>query len=221
MGLTGGIASGKSTLSRHLSGLGARVVDADELARKITEAGSPTLKDIRACFGSIVFTENGEPDRSAMARIVFKEPSARRRLEMIVHPLVQARAAAYIAEQDKISTEKKKIVVFDAALLVETRAYRQMDMVVVVTAPENDRIARLAARDGLSADEARLRIAAQADEKQKIAFADEIIENSHGFDQLEKQAFKVWKKILSIAAKRQKEHKIMKGGKNRRNPGDD
>ncbi len=197
IGLTGGIASGKSSVSQKLEKLGAHIIDADKLSRDVLKEESPAAADLRVSFGEDVFQQNGSVDRVALARVVFTNPVARRRLELIVHPAVQARAAAVLAEQDKLSSKEKKrrIVVFDAALLVETGAYRQMDRVVVVSAPTEERISRLAKRDHLCEKDARNRMASQINEDQRIAIADYVIENSGDLNFLDKQVVSLWKKI--------------------------
>jgi dephospho-CoA kinase len=197
IGLTGGIASGKSTVSQKLERLGAHIIDADELSRDVLKGESPAAYDLRVSFGDHVFQQNGNIDRVALAKVVFTNPVARRRLEWIVHPQVQARAATVLAAQDKLSSKEKKrrIVVFDAALLVETGAYRQMDRVVVVSAPTEARISRLATRDHLSEKDARDRMASQINEDQRISIADYVIENSGDLDCLDKQVVSLWKRI--------------------------
>lgn len=197
IGLTGGIASGKSTVSRKLEGLGAHIIDADQLSRDVLKSKSPAAYDLRISFGEHVFQQNGNVDRAALAKEVFTNSVARRRLEWIVHPQVQARAATILAAHDKISSKEKetRIVVFDAALLVETGAYRQMDRVVVVSAPTEERISRLAKRDHLFEKDARDRMASQINEEQRIAIADYVIENSGDLNFLVKQVVSLWKKM--------------------------
>jgi len=195
IGLTGGIASGKSTVSQKLETLGAHIIDADELSRDVLKGESPAAYDLRVSFGEHVFQKNGSIDRVTLAKVVFTNPVARRRLEWIVHPQVQARAAAVLAAQDKLSSKERRIVVFDAALLVETGAYRQMDRVVVVSAPTEKRISRLATRDHLSEKDARDRMASQINEDQSISIADYVIENSGDLGCLDKQVVSLWKSI--------------------------
>jgi dephospho-CoA kinase len=171
IGLTGGIGSGKSTVAALLAGRGAQVVDADRIAREVLEPGTPGLAAVVAEFGPGVVGPDGALDRAALASIVFGDPAARARLDGIVHPLVRARAAEAVA-----AAPADAVVVQDVPLLVETGQAGSFDLVLVVEADPGTRVARLVGR-GLSADDARARMASQATDEQRRAVADVVLRN--------------------------------------------
>lgn len=172
VGLTGGIASGKSLVSGEFAARGALVIDADRLAREVLEPGSAGLEQVVAAFGPEVLDDDGALDRPALGRIVFADPSARERLNAIVHPLVRGRAA----EQAE-SAEPGTIVVEDIPLLVETGQAERFDVVVVVQAAERERLRRMTQERGMSPEEAQARIDAQADDAQRAVVADVVLHN--------------------------------------------
>jgi len=174
VGLTGGIASGKSTFAAALRELGAAVVDADELAREVVRPGRPALEAIRASFGEGVLGEGGALDRKRMAALVFSDPEARARLEAIVHPAVRQ---ALAAETSRLASSGEALAFYDVPLLFETGLDRDVDCVVVVYARPELQRARLAARDGISAAEAEARLAAQLSIEEKARRADLVVEN--------------------------------------------
>jgi dephospho-CoA kinase len=186
IGLTGGIGSGKSTVSRLLAGHGAVIVDADVIAREVVEPGTPGLAAVVEAFGPGVLASDGSLDRPALAAVVFGNPDARRRLDGIVHPLVRARAAevAAVAPPDAV-------VVHDVPLLVETGQAAGYDLVLVVEADPETRVARLVQR-GLTAEDARARMAAQATDEQRRAVADVVLDNSGTQQQLAAQVDRFW-----------------------------
>lgn len=175
VGLTGGIASGKSTLAAALSALGAPVIDADALAREAVRRGSPALARIAEQFGPAVVGPDGALDRKAMAAIVFADPGARERLEAIVHPAVRAGVAA---ETARLAGAGHDLAFYDVPLLYERGLDREVDCVVVVHAPPEVQLARLRTRDGMTLDEARARLAAQMPIDEKARRADVVIENA-------------------------------------------
>jgi dephospho-CoA kinase len=186
IGLTGGIGSGKSTVARLLAQRGARVIDADQLAREVVAAGTPGLAAVVAAFGGDVLTDGGELDRPALAAVVFGDPAARAALDAIVHPRVRARAVEAIA-----AMPADAVVVQDIPLLVETGQAGSFDLVVVVEAELETRVARLVGR-GLSEEDARARIAAQAGDAERRAVADVVLDNSGTPDQLAAQVDRLW-----------------------------
>jgi dephospho-CoA kinase len=186
IGLTGGIGSGKSTVAALLAERGARVVDADRLARDVVGPGTPGLAAVVEAFGPDVLTADGALDRPALAGVVFADPDARSRLDGIVHPLVRARAAELIGEMPADA-----VVVQDIPLLVETGQAGSFDLVLVVRAEPEVRIARLVSR-GLTASDARARIAAQATDEQRAAVADVVLDNSGTLDDLAAQVDRFW-----------------------------
>jgi len=186
IGLTGGIGSGKSTVSALLAARGAVIVDADRIAREVVEPGTPGLAAVVDAFGPGVLTADDSLDRPALAGIVFADPAARRTLDAIVHPLVRARAA----ELEAVAPSGA-VVVHDVPLLVETGQASSYDLVLVVQADPETRVARLVQR-GLTADDARARIAAQATDEQRRAVADAILDNSGTPEQLAAQVDRFW-----------------------------
>jgi dephospho-CoA kinase len=186
MGLTGGIGSGKSTVAGLLAARGARVVDADRIAREVVEPGTPGLAAVVEAFGPQVLTPEGALDRPALAAIVFADPAARARLDGIVHPLVRARAAELVA-----AAPPDAVVVQDVPLLVETGQAGAYDLVLVVEGDLETRVRRLVQR-GLGAEDARARIAAQATDEQRRAVADVVLDNSGTREELEAQVERFW-----------------------------
>ncbi len=174
VGLTGGIASGKSTFAAALRALGAAVIDADELARRVVRSGTPALAEIARVFGPEVLTPDGELDRRRMAALVFADPAARGRLEAITHPAIRA---ARREELRRLSDEGRDLVFYEAPLLYEVGLEEEVDCVVLVYAPPEVQERRLQARDGLGAAEARVRLAAQMSIEEKAARADVLVEN--------------------------------------------
>ncbi len=175
IGLTGGIASGKSTVARMLIERGAAVVDADLLARQVVEPGQPALAELVARFGPSILTPDGELDRKRLGAIAFADPAARADLNRITHPRIAAASAAAIATWADAGAG---VVFYEAALLVENRAHLGLDGLVVVAAPPEVQLARLVARDAITEDEARARIEAQAPLADKRAAATWVIENA-------------------------------------------
>ncbi|GAA3628108.1 hypothetical protein GCM10022236_33040 [Microlunatus ginsengisoli] len=186
MGLTGGIASGKSTVADDLAARGAVVIDADVLAREVVEPGTDGLAAIEARFGPEVIVD-GALDRPALGRVVFADPQARRDLEAIIHPAVRRRAAELTAEAGSDA-----VVVQVIPLLVETGQQDAFDLVVVVDVDPDSQRERLQQRNGFSADEALARIAAQASRADRLAAADVVIDNSGSPAELGPQLDRLW-----------------------------
>lgn len=176
VGLTGGVAVGKSTVARAFRDCGAHVIDADLLARQVVEPGKPAWRDIVRTFGRDILRPDRSIDRAALGAIVFRDPAQLKRLGEIVHPRVareQARLTRAIAKQDP-----KAVVIYDAPVLIEANAHRRMDRLLVVTADRETQIARLRARNGLSRVEALRRIRSQLPLAKKRALADTIIDGT-------------------------------------------
>jgi len=188
VGLTGGIGSGKSAVAQLLAGHGAVVVDADAIAREAVAAGTPGLAAVLAEFGDGVRGADGGLDRAALARLVFADDAARRRLNAIVHPLVGARTAELVA-----AAPADGVVVNDVPLLAENQLAGAYDLVLVVEAPEPARIARLARDRGMSEAQARSRIAAQASDAERRAVADLVIVNDGTLADLAARVDQVWR----------------------------
>jgi dephospho-CoA kinase len=186
IGLTGGIGSGKSTVSALLAARGAVVIDADRIAREVVEPGTPGLAAVVDAFGDSVLTPDGALDRPALAAVVFADPSARARLDGIVHPLVRARAVELIA-----ALPDDAVVVQDIPLLVETGQAGAFDLVLVVEAAPETRVDRLVRR-GLTEEDARARIAVQATDDQRRAVADAVMVNDGTPEDLAGQVDRFW-----------------------------
>jgi dephospho-CoA kinase len=189
--VTGGIGSGKSAVAARLAALGAVVVDADRIAREVVEPGSPGLAAVVAEFGPGVLTPEGALDRPAMAALVFADAERRAALEAIVHPLVGRRSAQLLAE-----APQDALVVYDVPLLAESAGGRlgrasDFDAVVVVEAPLETRVARLAGR-GLAEADARARIAAQATDEERRAIADHVVVNDGDLAALDAAIDRLW-----------------------------
>ncbi|WP_300343312.1 dephospho-CoA kinase [Nesterenkonia sp.] len=179
VGLTGGIASGKSAVSQRMAEHGAVIIDADLIARQVVEPGSPGLEAIVEAFGPDVLAEDGALDRAALGRRVFDDDDARELLNSIVHPRVRAEAA-----RQRDAAAAGSIVVEDIPLLVESGQQDRFDLVVVVHAPAEERIRRMVNQRGMSRDEALARIRAQASDEQRAAAADVVLDNSGTLEQL-------------------------------------
>ncbi|VXB99071.1 dephospho-CoA kinase [Aeromicrobium sp. 9AM] len=195
VGLTGGIGSGKSTVSALLAARGAVVIDYDLLAREAVEPGSPGLEAIAERFGSGVIAVDGTLDRPALAAIVFADPAALTDLNAITHPAIWELAAAREG-----AAGPDAIVVHDNPLLVEMGAAKHCDVVVVVDVPEDVQVARLVSSRGMSEDEARSRIDAQASRRQRTGAADLVIDNTGPMDELTLIVGGTWDELVSRAA---------------------
>jgi dephospho-CoA kinase len=189
VGLTGGVGSGKSTVSGLLAGHGALIVDADAIAREVVKAGTPGFRAVVARFGPGVVAADGELDRAALAGIVFADSEARGDLNAIVHPLVGQRSAQLIN-----AASPEAIVVYDIPLLVENGAEAGFDVVVVVEAAREVRLQRLAGR-GLPREQAVARMAAQASDEQRRVVADEIIRNDGTLAELRTAVEGLWQRL--------------------------
>jgi dephospho-CoA kinase len=194
VGLTGGIGAGKSEVARRLAELGAQVIDADKLAREVVAPGTEGLAEVVAAFGPEVVGEDGALDRAALGRRVFDDAEARRRLEAIIHPRVRARTAELVAAQPPDA-----VIVNDVPLLVETGLGKGFDLVVVVLAEEATRLRRLVEVRGMSEDEARSRIAAQATDEQRRAVADVVLRNDGTLEELRAAVDGLWHERLRPA----------------------
>lgn len=187
VGLTGGIASGKSTVSAMLAELGAVIIDADALAREVVEKGTPGLDAVVAEFGTSLLTPEGDLDRPAMGALVFGDAAARKRLEAIVHPLVFERMVALEG-----AASSDDVVVHDIPLLAEGTRADTFDAVIVVDCPPELQIARMISDRGWTREDAESRIAAQATREQRLAIATHVIDNTGSLDQLRDQVVAVF-----------------------------
>jgi len=197
IGLTGGIGSGKSMVAQRLRDLGAAVVDADAIAREATAPGAPAYAAIVGAFGQSVLCRDGSLDRKALAARVFADEAARRQLNALTHPHIRQRMAEEGARL--AATPGVGVIVFDIPLLLETTDGSDLGLegVVVVTAADAVRIARLTARDGLTPRDARQRLDAQMPLAQKVARADWVIDNNGSAEQTREQVLKLWEALLA------------------------
>ena len=193
IGLTGGIASGKSLVAAELAARGAVIIDADVLAREVVEPGTPGFAAIIERFGTQVLTDR-RLNRARLAEIVFADPVARTDLERIIHPAVRARA-----EELERAAGSAAVVVHVIPLLVETDQQKNFDLVVTVDVDHETQIQRLSARNGFSRREAEARIAAQASRDDRRSAADVVLDNSGSLAELREQIDALWTVLTSAA----------------------
>lgn len=189
IGLTGNIATGKSTVMEVLRKLGAYTIDADKVVHQIMASSASVREAIVGAFGEDVLTPQGEIDRDALGSIVFRDPAALRNLELIVHPIVMQTI------DDMIVNAEKDVVVVEAIKLIETKMNRDYDALWVVTSPPEQQIERMVTQRGPSEVEARRRVEAQSPQSSKTALADVIITNNGNLRDLEQQVMTEWNKI--------------------------
>src|SRR3954454_14623712 len=195
VGLTGGVASGKSTVSGMLEELGAVIIDADAIAREVVAKGTPGLAAVVEEFGEDLLGPDGELDRPAMGKLVFGDESARKRLEAIIHPLVFERIVEL--EQD---SPPDAVVVHDIPLLAENGRGGDFDAVIVVDAPNELQVERMTGDRGWSEDDARSRIAAQASREERRAIATHLIENTGTREDLRERVAEVFAEVVPAAS---------------------
>ncbi len=193
IGLTGGIAAGKSTAARRFGELGAVLVDADVLARQAVAPGTVGLDEVVAQFGPGVLDASGELDRAALGRIVFTDPQARARLDAVVHPVVRRLAAEM--EAAAVARDPGAVVVHDIPLLVETGQAQDFHVVVVVHAPAVLRVERLVRLRGSTRADAEARVAAQARDEERLAVADVVLDGSGSEVELVRQVDALWDRL--------------------------
>lgn len=192
IGLTGGVASGKTTVAGMLRELGAEIVDADQIAREIVQPGQPALGEIVEAFGAEVLDARGRLSRERLAGIVFADAAARHRLQEITHPRIIAESQRRL---DELRERGVKVAVYEAALLVETGRYRSMDALIVVVAEEAEQIRRLAERDGMDETQARGRLAAQLPTSAKSAVAQHIVRCEGPLEDVRRRVEAVWRTV--------------------------
>ncbi len=195
LGITGGIAAGKSCVAAMFAELGAVVVSADCLAREAVAPGTPGLNSLVAAFGREILDPGGELDRERLARVVFADPVARERLNAITHPAIARLAEARLRE---LRAQAVPLVVYEAPLLFEAGAANRVDRVLTVTIAEPVQRARLAARDQLPAAALQARVAAQWPQWEKVARADFVIDNSGSLAETRRQVVALYHHLLSI-----------------------
>ena len=194
VGLTGGIGSGKTAVSDRFARLGAPVIDTDLLARELVEPGQPALAEIVAAFGSDCLDRDGRLHRARLRERVFADPAGRRWLEAILHPRIRALA------RERIAGLTVPYCLLVIPLLAETGMTDLVDRVLVVDAPEAEQVRRVMARDGVTEEQARRVLAAQADRSQRLALANEIVENAGDLAALDHQVAALHQYYLTLAA---------------------
>jgi dephospho-CoA kinase len=200
VGLTGGIACGKTTVASMFGELGIPVVDADALAREVVEPGTPGLKRIVDEFGKGVLDQSGRLDRKKVGDLVFGDEEAREKLNAIMHPMIGAAGATHMAA---LQESEVPYILYEAALLVETRAYEAFSALIVVSAEESLQRLRLIARDGFSVSEANARIASQLPLARKIAVADYVVTNNGDLEATRRQVADVHQKLVAKFARKE------------------
>jgi dephospho-CoA kinase len=200
VGLTGGIGSGKSEVSRRLAERGAVVIDADVAAREVVVPGSPGLARIAETFGEGVLRPDGSLNRERLGEIVFSDPGLRTKLNEIVHPLVREWMQAAEEAAVRAAAPPGPVVVHDVPLLAESRGRAGFDVVIVVDVPPEAQAERLVRLRGMPAEQARARMAAQASREQRLALADIVIDNSGSLEDLDRRVGEVWADLERRAA---------------------
>jgi len=195
IGLTGGIATGKSTVASMLRGLGAKVIDADELAREVVKPDQEAWREIIEAFGSEVLRQDRTLNREKLRKIVFADKRARKRLDSITHPRIRALAQERI---EKLAAEGADIIIYEAPLLFENRVHLWLRPVILVTSDSETQKRRLRERDRLSESEIRHHLEAQMPLEEKTKLANFVIDNSGELKDLERQVREVWEKIQAI-----------------------
>lgn len=196
VGLTGGIATGKSYVLSVLRELGCEVMDADQTAREVVEPGQPAFDEIVAHFGQDIVGEDGKLNRPKLGAVIFNNTAEREKLNSIVHPKVFEAQARWIAEIE--SRNPDAVVVIDAALMIETGSYRRFDKVVVVHCQPEIQLERLMARNNLTQEEATARISSQMPSAEKLKFADFAINTSLGFEDTRRQVELLYEQLTKL-----------------------
>ena len=193
VGLTGGIASGKSTVAAMLGKFDNEIIDADEIAREVVMPGTVGLSKVGAEFGPQILEEDGSLSRAKLAKLVFEDPKKRLTLEGILHPLIRARTL------ERISQSKSDILIYIVPLLVEAKVDYPFDLVVTIEAGSENQIQRLVENRGMSTEGAIARIAAQATDAERVARADVRIDGALSLTDLEIEVSKLWNEIQALA----------------------
>ncbi|MBI2400544.1 MAG: dephospho-CoA kinase [Deltaproteobacteria bacterium] len=195
VGLTGGIATGKSLVAGELKKLGAHIIDADKIAREIVEPGKPAYNDIVKEFGAAVLKPDAAIDRKALAKTVFCDPVALDKLNNITHPRIRERIRE---EAGRLSAQGDKLIVLDIALLIEMGVRYEVEKIIVVYSDAEQQLERLMKRDNLTRDEALKRLSCQMDIKEKLKYADYVIDNSGQLDKTIEQTRSLFNKIEGL-----------------------
>lgn len=198
VGLTGGIASGKSEAARYLESLGAHIVDADEVSRALTAQDGPALPDLRACFGDEIFFEDGQLNRAALAAIVFNDPEKRRMLDALMHPAIQK---AVCDEIEKAEENGETLIYMNVPLLFETGMDALCDETWLVTVDADTQLERLMNRDEMTEQHARARIASQMPQDEKIERANVTIDNNRSLEKMYSELQSLYQSLVKRLSK--------------------
>ncbi|MEW6375189.1 MAG: dephospho-CoA kinase [Thermodesulfobacteriota bacterium] len=202
VGLTGGVASGKTVVSQILREEGAYLINADQIARELVQPHTPTWKELIRVFGQDILEKDGSIHRKKLAAKVFSDTRQRNLLNQILHPRIKEEMDRRVKEISQEDPEA--IVVFDAALLVEVGEHRKMDKVIVVTSTEAQQIERLKNRDGVEPEEARKVLSSQMANEEKLKVADYVIRNEGSLEETRKRAKEIFQELKRIAHKKNK-----------------
>ncbi|HZI17167.1 MAG TPA: dephospho-CoA kinase [Pyrinomonadaceae bacterium] len=198
VGLTGSIAVGKSFVAGVLAELGCRVLDADELARRVVEPGTEGLRAVVEAFGREVLSEDGALDRARLGRLVFADENSRKLLNSILHPLIKREQDEWLSRREQ--GDAAGVAVVDAALMIESGGYKRFDRLVVVHCRPEVQLERLMRRNRLSREEAERRVAAQMPQAEKLRYADFSVDTSEGFDETREQVVQLYGELRRLAA---------------------
>ena len=201
VGVTGGIAGGKSAVAEMLKELGAPLIDLDLLARQVVEPGKPALREIIDCFGNQVLQEDGTLDRKRLSKIVFQDIEKRKRLEGFTHPRIYEELVKQVNEITQKDPEA--IIQVVVPLLIEKNLQSAFDKVIVVYVPEAMQITRLVERDGISRDEAANMLKAQMPIDEKLGYADFVVHNEGTIDETRRQVEELWETLKRLQRERQ------------------
>lgn len=194
VGLTGGIGSGKSTVSDLFAALGVDIIDTDEISRALTSSGQPALETIRERFGPDLVAADGALDRARMRILAFSDPSARQALQDILHPLIREEV------QNRLSSVKGAYSIVVVPLLVESRGYKFADRILVVDCPEEQQVERVIQRSGLTKDQVMAIMRTQSSRDERLAAADDVIVNDAGIAELHEKVAQLHEMYLTLAA---------------------
>lgn len=194
IGLTGGIASGKSEAARHFAAQGAAVIDTDQLARDVLSPGTPALQEVAHAFGRQILLPDGTLSRRALRHIIFSDPEARKRLEAITHPRIVA-----LLRKRLEALSQAPYVVVEIPLLAESELTGELDRILVIDTPEEAQVERLMRRDDESMDKARAALGAQGSRPSRLELADDVIVNDEGLDKLRSDVRTLHERYLRLA----------------------
>ncbi len=196
VGLTGGIGSGKTVVSQTLKEEGAYLIDADQIARELVKPNTPIWNKLVNVFGKGILKDDGSIDRKGLAQRVFSNPKERTLLNQIIHPRIKEEINR--RKEEILQKDPEAIIIIDAALLVELGDHKEMDKVIVVFAPDQQRVERLERRDGISQEEAKMVISSQLPQEEKLRVADFVIRNEGSLEETKQKAREIFQELKRI-----------------------